>query len=263
MRREREKSAAIKGQKKEWNLAGTQIGKIMGIEQPKEETDGHGKAGLPEAIVSLLLLAGRIILTLFVTSLTHLPTLLFSPRRPPTGDDYKTDAQFAQHMKEKSEGASHFSRSKTIKQQRQYLPIYAVRQELMNVIRDNQVVVIVGQTGSGKTTQMTQYMLEEGYGDFGMIGCTQPRRVAAMSVAKRVSEEVGCDLGQLVGYSIRFEDVTSPDTIIKYMTDGILLRESLNEGDLDNYSVIIMDEAHERSLNTDVLFGLLRDVVSR
>lgn len=189
--------------------------------------------------------------------------MLSSGYFPAKGEDYKADSQFASHMKEKNEAASHFSRSKSIKQQRQYLPIYAVRQELVNVIRDNQVVVIVGQTGSGKTTQMTQYMLEEGYGDYGMIGCTQPRRVAAMSVAKRVSEEVGCELGGKVGYSIRFEDCTSKDTVVKYMTDGILLRESLNEGDLDQYSVIIMDEAHERSLNTDVLFGLLRDVVAR
>jgi len=96
-----------------------------------------------------------------------------------------------------------------------------------------------------------------------MIGCTQPRRVAAMSVAKRVSEEMGVELGEDVGYAIRFEDVTSEMTTIKYMTDGILLRESIGTSDLDNYSCIIMDEAHERSLNTDVLFGLLRDVVAR
>ncbi|XP_013393104.1 pre-mRNA-splicing factor ATP-dependent RNA helicase PRP16 [Lingula anatina] len=96
-----------------------------------------------------------------------------------------------------------------------------------------------------------------------MVGCTQPRRVAAMSVAKRVSEEMGSKLGDEVGYAIRFEDCTSEKTIIKYMTDGILLRESLRESDLDNYSAIIMDEAHERSLNTDVLFGLLREVVAR
>lgn len=106
-------------------------------------------------------------------------------------------------------------------------------------------------------------MHEEGYTKRGMVGCTQPRRVAAMSVAKRVSEEMEVELGKEVGYSIRFEDVTSHSTKIKYMTDGILLRESLREADLDMYSVVIMDEAHERSLNTDVLFGLLREVVSR
>lgn len=166
-------------------------------------------------------------------------------------------------MKEKSEAVSAFAKSRSIKQQREYLPIFAVREALLSTVRDNQVIVIVGQTGSGKTTQLTQYLHEEGYSKYGVIGCTQPRRVAAMSVAKRVSEEMDVELGQEVGYSIRFEDVTSQATMIKYMTDGILLRESLREGDLDNYSVIIMDEAHERSLNTDVLFGLLRDVIAR
>ena len=106
-------------------------------------------------------------------------------------------------------------------------------------------------------------MHEDGYTTFGIVGCTQPRRVAAMSVAKRVSEEVGCELGQQVGYSIRFEDVTSEATVLKYMTDGVLLRESLTEGDLDRYACLIMDEAHERSLNTDILFGILKKVVAR
>lgn len=96
-----------------------------------------------------------------------------------------------------------------------------------------------------------------------MIGCTQPRRVAAMSVAKRVSEEVGCELGQAVGYAIRFEDCTTKETKIKYMTDGVLLRESLRDSELDQYNCIVMDEAHERSLHTDVLFGILRDVVKK
>lgn len=168
-------------------------------------------------------------------------------------------------------------------------------------------MIVVGETGSGKTTQLTQYLHKDGYTDYGMIGCTQPRRVAAMSVAKRVSEEMNVALGEevsaagqrasgggrglasftqrpaeghgawalsgllgefsllalclgQVGYAIRFEDCTSESTVIKYMTDGILLRESLREADLDHYSAIIMDEAHERSLNTDVLFGLLREV---
>jgi len=166
-------------------------------------------------------------------------------------------------MKGKSEAQSEFARTKTIKQQREHLPIYTCRDELLQVIRDNQVVVVVGETGSGKTTQMAQYLHEEGYTSYGNVGCTQPRRVAAMSVAKRVSEEMYCELGSTVGYAIRFEDVTCADTKIKFMTDGILLRETLQEPDLDAYSVIIMDEAHERSLNTDVLFGILRKVVQR
>jgi pre-mRNA-splicing factor ATP-dependent RNA helicase DHX38/PRP16 len=115
----------------------------------------------------------------------------------------------------------------------------------------------------GKTTQLTQYLHEAGFTDFGMVGCTQPRRVAAMSVAKRVSEEMGVELGDEVGYAIRFEDLTSSKTVIKYMTDGVLLRESLREPDLDQYAALVMDEAHERSLHTDVLFGTLKKVVAR
>ena len=124
-------------------------------------------------------------------------------------------------------------------------PICGCRQALLNVIRDNSVVILVGETGSGKTTQIAQYLHEDGYTTFGIVGCTQPRRVAAMSVAKRVSEEVGVELGDDVGYSIRFEDVTSEKTVIKFMTDGVLLRESLTEGDLERYSAVIMDEARD------------------
>lgn len=174
----------------------------------------------------------------------------------------KGESKFAEHMK-KNEGASNFSQSKTLREQREYLPAFAVREDLLRVIRDNQVVIVVGETGSGKTTQLTQFLYEDGYGKIGMIGCTQPRRVAAMSVAKRVSEEMECKLGGTVGYAIRFEDCTSKETVIKYMTDGVLLRESLNEPDLDRYSCVIMDEAHERALNTDVLMGLFKKVLAR
>ena len=118
--------------------------------------------------------------------------------------------------------------------------------------------MVIGETGSGKTTQMTQYLAEAGYTSRGKIGCTQPRRVAAMSVSKRVAEEVGCRLGEEVGYAIRFEDCTSADTVIKYMTDGMLLREALLDDALSAYSVIMLDEAHERTIHTDVLFGLLK-----
>ena len=105
---------------------------------------------------------------------------------------------------------------------------------------------------------MTQYLAEDGFADNARIGCTQPRRVAAMSVAKRVSEEVGCRMGQEVGYTIRFEDCTSPETRIKYMTDGMLQRECLIDPDVSQYSVVMLDEAHERTIATDVLFGLLK-----
>lgn len=180
----------------------------------------------------------------------------------PGEEEYQGNSKFGQHLK-KSEGASNFSQSKTLKEQREFLPAFAVREDLLRIIRDNQVVIVVGETGSGKTTQLTQFLYEDGYGKLGMIGCTQPRRVAAMSVAKRVSEEMECKLGDTVGYAIRFEDCTSKETVIKYMTDGVLLRESLNESDLDRYSCVIMDEAHERALNTDVLMGLFKKILAR
>jgi len=150
---------------------------------------------------------------------------------------------------------------KPIKDQREGLPIFKLRNELLQAIHDNQVLIVIGETGSGKTTQITQYLAEAGYTSKGVIGCTQPRRVAAMSVAKRVAEEFGCRLGQEVGYAIRFEDQTGPDTLIKYQTDGMLLREILNDPEVSKYSVIMLDEAHERTISTDVLFGLLKQAV--
>ncbi|KAL9085835.1 MAG: hypothetical protein Q9159_004500 [Coniocarpon cinnabarinum] len=146
----------------------------------------------------------------------------------------------------------------SIKEQRESLPAFKLRKTFLQAMEENQVLVIQGETGSGKTTQLPQYLAEAGYGNRGMIGCTQPRRVAAISVAKRVAEEVGCKLGHEIGYTIRFEDNTSPDTTIKFMTDGILLRESVLDPKLEKYSVIILDEAHERTVATDVLFGLLK-----
>eukprot|EP00027_Filamoeba_sp_ATCC50430_P016314 CAMPEP_0168570318 /NCGR_PEP_ID=MMETSP0413-20121227/16652_1 /TAXON_ID=136452 /ORGANISM="Filamoeba nolandi, Strain NC-AS-23-1" /LENGTH=721 /DNA_ID=CAMNT_0008602923 /DNA_START=1 /DNA_END=2162 /DNA_ORIENTATION=+ len=167
----------------------------------------------------------------------------------------KTTFQKGIRMGQKSKG--------TIKEQKESLPIFKLKQALMAAVKDNQVLVVIGETGSGKTTQMTQYLYEGGYAARGRIGCTQPRRVAATSVAKRVSEEFGCRLGEDVGYAIRFEDCTSPKTIIKYMTDGMLLRECLLDPLLSQYSVIMLDEAHERSIHTDVLFGLLKECTSK
>ncbi|EST08149.1 Helicase-associated domain protein [Kalmanozyma brasiliensis GHG001] len=144
---------------------------------------------------------------------------------------------------------------------RKSLPVYALRQELLDAIDEYQVLIVVGETGSGKTTQLPQFLHEAGYTKNGKkVGCTQPRRVAAMSVAARVAEEMGVRLGRECGYSIRFEDCTSDDTVIKYMTDGMLLREFLTEPDLSSYSALIIDEAHERTLSTDVLFGLVKDI---
>eukprot|EP00594_Rhizosolenia_setigera_P019216 CAMPEP_0178978510 /NCGR_PEP_ID=MMETSP0789-20121207/25218_1 /TAXON_ID=3005 /ORGANISM="Rhizosolenia setigera, Strain CCMP 1694" /LENGTH=840 /DNA_ID=CAMNT_0020668295 /DNA_START=1 /DNA_END=2522 /DNA_ORIENTATION=+ len=152
--------------------------------------------------------------------------------------------------------------NKSIKDQREDLPIYRLKTELKRAIHENQVLVVIGETGSGKTTQMTQYLSELGLcRNKKVIGCTQPRRVAAVSVAKRVAEEFGCTLGEEVGYSIRFEDMTSPETQIKYMTDGMLMREYLADNDLNR--ALILDEAHERTIHTDVLFGLLKDLLKR
>lgn len=149
----------------------------------------------------------------------------------------------------------------SIMEQRQSLPVYKLKEPLIQAIMENQVLVIQGETGSGKTTQMTQYCLEAGLAKRGMVGCTQPRRVAAISVAKRVAEECGCRVGERVGYTIRFEDMTSHETELKYMTDGMLLRECLIDSSLAKYSCIILDEAHERTISTDVLFGLMKKAV--
>ncbi|XP_024537428.1 probable pre-mRNA-splicing factor ATP-dependent RNA helicase DEAH5 [Selaginella moellendorffii] len=150
-----------------------------------------------------------------------------------------------------------------ILKQRQGLPIYGLREKLLEAVRENQVLLVIGETGSGKSTQITQFLAEEGYTSNGMIGCTQPRRIAATSVAKRVAEEFGCRLGEEVGYAIRFEDITSSQTVIKYMTDGMLLREILMDRNLSSYSVVMLDEVHERTVDTDVLLGLLKDLLRR
>ncbi|KAF5181629.1 Pre-mrna-splicing factor atp-dependent rna helicase deah7, partial [Thalictrum thalictroides] len=193
-----EKQSMNKSRQRFWELAGSKLGDILGVEKTEEQIDAD------TAVVGE---KGEV--------------------------DFKEEAKFVQHMKEKGEAVSDFAKNKTLSQQRQYLPIYSVREELLQVIRENQVIVVVGETGSGKTTQLTQYLLEDGYTTNGIIGCTQPRRVAAMSVAKR------------------------------YMTDGVLLHETLKDSDLDKYRVIVMDEAHERSLCTDVLFGILKKVVAQ
>lgn len=139
------------------------------------------------------------------------------------------------------------------------MPAYDAKDKLLSLMAEYQTIILVGETGSGKTTQIPQFLIEAGYANKNKcIACTQPRRVAAMSVAQRVSEEMDVNLGEEVGYSIRFEDQTSKKTILKYMTDGMLLREAMMDHMLKKYSVIILDEAHERTLNTDVLFGLIK-----
>lgn len=150
-------------------------------------------------------------------------------------------------------------RAKSIEDVKKSLPVYQFKDDIIKAIEQYQVLIIVAETGSGKTTQIPQYLHEAGFTKGGkMIACTQPRRVAAMSVAARVAEEMGVKVGREVGYSIRFEDCTSDDTVVKYMTDGMLLREFLTEPDLAAYSCIMIDEAHERTLSTDILFGLVK-----
>ncbi|KAJ6322307.1 hypothetical protein OIU77_012221 [Salix suchowensis] len=153
------------------------------------------------------------------------------------------------------------ARREIIKRQRESLPIASVKERLVQEVKNHDILIIVGETGSGKTTQLPQFLFNAGFCPDGkVIGITQPRRVAAVTVAKRVAEECGVELGQKVGYSIRFDDNTSSSTRIKYMTDGLLLREALLDPYLSRYSVIIVDEAHERTVHTDVLLGLLKNV---
>jgi ATP-dependent helicase HrpA len=143
------------------------------------------------------------------------------------------------------------------------LPIAARRHDIVEAIRKNHVVIITGETGSGKTTQIPKMCLEAGRGLDGRIGCTQPRRVAAMTVSQRIAEEMGEDLGRSVGYKIRFEDRTSPEGFIKIMTDGILLMEAQADPFLNEYDTIIVDEAHERSLNIDFVLGILKNLLPK
>ncbi|MCJ8739923.1 hypothetical protein PDJAM_G00052940 [Pangasius djambal] len=143
------------------------------------------------------------------------------------------------------------------------LPIYQHRHKLTEAVKGNQFLVVTGETGSGKTTQLPQYLYRAGLCRDGKIGVTQPRRVAAITVAQRVSQEMGVSLGHQVGYQVRFDDCTTKDTLIKYMTDGCMLREILTDPSLTQYSVVILDEVHERSLNTDILLGLLKKTPSR
>ncbi|KAI9672040.1 MAG: DEAH-box ATP-dependent RNA helicase prp43 [Trizodia sp. TS-e1964] len=148
---------------------------------------------------------------------------------------------------------------------RRGLPVHSQREEFLELFHKSQILVFVGETGSGKTTQIPQFVLYDDLPQLHgkIVACTQPRRVAAMSVAQRVANEMDVTLGEEVGYSIRFEDVTSQKTILKYMTDGMLLREAMNDHNLQRYSCIILDEAHERTMATDILMGLLKEVAVR
>lgn len=160
-------------------------------------------------------------------------------------------------------GKPYSARYETILTSRLKLPVYKFRKELLQSVHKNQTVVVEGETGSGKTTQIPQFLVEDGFAEYGMVACTQPRRVAATSIAQRVAEEMDVTLGDQVGYSVRFDECSSDETLLKFLTDGMLLREAMNDPLLRRYSVIVLDEAHERTLATDVLMGLLQEVLTK
>lgn len=163
--------------------------------------------------------------------------------------------------------AASFTSANSLRAVRESLPVFQVRDQFLELAASNQVIVVVGETGSGKTTQLPQYLYEAGYTSPGAdgkprkVGCTQPRRVAATSVAARVAEEVGCRIGTTVGYSVRFDDKSSAETEIKYVTDGMLLREFLTDPLLSSYSALMIDEAHERTVSTEIVLSLLKDLL--
>ena len=143
------------------------------------------------------------------------------------------------------------------------LPVCERREDIEAAIRDHQVVILAGETGSGKTTQLPKICLNLGRGRAQRIGHTQPRRIAARTVAQRIADELNTSLGDLVGYQIRFNDAVSEATAIKLMTDGILLAELTHDRDLTAYDTLIIDEAHERSLNIDFLLGYVKQLLPR
>uniref|UniRef100_A0A1D1ZDH0 RNA helicase n=1 Tax=Anthurium amnicola TaxID=1678845 RepID=A0A1D1ZDH0_9ARAE len=181
--------------------------------------------------------------------------------RPRLLDDEEGGVLFFSAPHSSSSGYGYAS----LERQRQRLPVYKYRTAILYLVENHATTIIVGETGSGKTTQIPQYLKEAGWAEGGrLIGCTQPRRLAVQSVASRVAEEMGVKLGEEVGYTIRFEDITIPGvTMIKFLTDGVLLREMMDDPILTKYSVIMVDEAHERSLSTDMLLGLLKKVQRR
>ncbi|KAB8291653.1 hypothetical protein EYC80_006453 [Monilinia laxa] len=201
---------------------------------------------------------------------TNIPNATETPKiegfepRPLEQDPLPIELQPTTNLSRKAFSVS-VERPSSIQDVRLKLPVVAEEQKIMEAIHNNNLVVVYGATGSGKTTQVPQFLYEAGYGtkdspNSGMIGVTQPRRVAAVSMAKRVGDELA-DHGKRVAYQIRFEGTVSSETAIKFMTDGVLLREVAQDIALRKYSAIVIDEAHERSVNTDILIGMLSRVV--
>lgn len=179
------------------------------------------------------------------------------------------DSQFVENKEEGeklnpwNDNKPYSSRYYELRKFRKSLPAWSERKAFCKLVRKHQVVILVGDTGSGKTTQCPQFLLESGIGGDLRIACTQPRRVAAISVAQRVSEEMDVCLGDTVGYTIRFEDKSKETTRLKYVTDGMLLREAMYDNNLTQYGVIMIDEAHERTISTDILMGSLKEILLR
>jgi ATP-dependent RNA helicase DHX37/DHR1 len=195
---------------------------------------------------------------------TETPKIAGFVPRVPDSDPLPAELQTTTNITRKAFSVA-VKRPVDIQEVRLKLPVVAEEQKIMEAVHNNNLVVVYGATGSGKTTQVPQFLYEAGYGSQdsptpGMIGVTQPRRVAAVSMAKRVGDEMG-DHGKRVAYQIRFEGTVSTNTAIKFMTDGVLLREVAQDIALRKYSAIIIDEAHERSVNTDILVGMLSRVV--
>ncbi|KAF2819690.1 P-loop containing nucleoside triphosphate hydrolase protein [Ophiobolus disseminans] len=167
------------------------------------------------------------------------------------------EKQRLQQMLDESE-----MKAKTIEETRKSLPVYKYKDQLLEAIKAHQVLIVIGETGSGKTTQIPHYVLLDDEITKGLkVACTQPRRVAAISVAQRVAEEMGERVGKTCGYMVRFEEKTSPDTKILYCTDGLLLRILIQDPELSEYGLIMIDEAHERTLSTDILMGMLKEII--
>ncbi|CAA7265450.1 unnamed protein product [Cyclocybe aegerita] len=182
-----------------------------------------------------------------------------SPHLNGVSDEAGPSRQSTPHTNGMNSG-SISAKAKAIQEQRRQLPIAQGRDALIDEIKNNDVTVLLGETGSGKTTQVPQYILESGIARNGMIAVTQPRRVAATSLAQRVALEQSVPVGGLVGYAVRFDEKHSAKTRIKYLTDGMIVRELMSDPLLSNYSVVIVDEAHERTLRTDLLIANLKSI---
>ncbi|GIX81510.1 probable ATP-dependent RNA helicase DHX35 [Caerostris darwini] len=191
----------------------------------------------------------------------------FKPKFLKPGGDYFSEVLEERKDNYESEQPAVYNSYSSLSydQQRQRLPIYKYRNHILYLMETYQTVIILGETGCGKSTQIPQYLLESGwFSNDGIIGITQPRRVAATMLASRVAEETGTLLGQAVGYSIRFEDCCSPtETKIKYMTEGMLINEMMSDPLLRSYSVLMLDEIHERSLNGDIILGLIKKIIKK